>query len=160
MSHEGDNPRGPLDMPTIQIVPLGYSSGRDDDEALGGLVSKNSRVTSQRSNLPYPQKKKRRLVKEFQLPKFPSMGVFLSSRTKSTPDTVREDKGSLSADVSAVLLHALIPHESRIAYPLNQESTPTSIEELLHNHVLSHLLISLILGSWGLFVIWLNLVYS
>lgn len=33
------------------------------------------------------------------------------------------------------LPQALIPHESRIAYTLSQESTPTSIVELLRNHV-------------------------
>lgn len=60
------------------------------------------------------------------------MGRFLSRPRKKHPGC---DKGSLFADVSAELPQALIPHESGIVYTLSQESTTTSITEVLRNHV-------------------------
>lgn len=98
-------------------------------------MRKNSRAASQRSDHSHPQKKNIRLVKESQLHKSLGRGVSSGSRTQDTPNTVRGDKGSLSADISAKLSHALIPHKLGITYTLNKESTPTSITELLRNHI-------------------------
>lgn len=41
----------------------------------------------------------------------------------------------MSASLNIKLSQALVPHESGVAYILNQESTPTSIAELLRNYV-------------------------
>lgn len=56
-------------------------------------------------------------------------------RKRGAPDAVRGGKEGLSADVSIEFPQTLIAHESRVAYTINQELTPTSIAELLYNYV-------------------------
>lgn len=102
---------------------------------VSGLVRKNSQAAFQRFDSPQPQKKKRRLAKESQLPKSLGRGVYSGSHTRSTLDMVRRDKGSLSTDVNTKLPHALVRNKLGITYTQNQKSTPTSIAELLRNHV-------------------------
>lgn len=98
----------------------------------------NSWVAPQRSDPPQPQKRKRGWSKNHSCISLLGRGVFSGDRAGSALDTVRGGKGSLSTDVNIELPQAQIFHESGIAYTLNQESTTTSIAELLYNHVFGH----------------------
>lgn len=59
------------------------------------------------------------------------------SFNQGAPNSVSKgkDKGDLSIGVGLELPHALVPYELGFTYQLNEESTPTSIMELLRNHV-------------------------
>lgn len=79
--------------------------------------------------------KKRRLVKESELVPFQKGTLSSLLLRKPSSDKVSKGKEGQSREASGGLPTALISNESRLHFQLNPNSTPTSIAELLSNHV-------------------------